>query len=553
MLRNLTINNFTLVKDLDIETSTGMSVVTGETGAGKSIMLDALSLTLGSRADTAMIALDAKRAEINATFDLTANDEAQRWLQERELSDDKICILRRVLTADGRSRGFINGAPSTLADMQALGNLLADIHSQHEHQSLLKPDTHRRLLDEFGAHNALQSKVQRYYRDYVQKQDRLQTLTGSDNSGSARLQLLQYQIEELNGHNLDETLDLEQEQKRLANAESILSHCHEAIGLCRDNDASNVSTMLARAVDQLTAIDDSALQGVIEMLTSSQIQVEEAIDDLVSITANFTADPQRLKEVEDSLSSIYELARKHRVVPTELVDLKTTIQKEMADLEYVDVEIESLQGELLEIDAHYQKAAKSLSKARLKSSVLLEQSVCEKLADLGMEGATFSILLKPRKESLHLHGFEDIEFLVSTNPKQPARPLARVASGGELSRISLAIQVVTANTSQVPTLVFDEVDVGIGGAVAEVVGSLLRHLGESAQIICVTHLPQVAAQGHHHLHVSKDSERDPMINIEDLKGTARISEVARMLGGIEITDQSLAHAEQMLADVRETN
>lgn len=553
MLRNLTINNFTLVKDLDIETSTGMSVVTGETGAGKSIMLDALSLTLGSRADTAMIALDAKRAEINATFDLTANDEAQRWLQERELSDDKICILRRVLTADGRSRGFINGAPSTLADMQALGNLLADIHSQHEHQSLLKPDTHRRLLDEFGAHNALQSKVQRYYRDYVQKQDRLQALTGSDNSGSARLQLLQYQIEELNGHNLDETLDLEQEQKRLANAESILSHCHEAIGLCRDNDASNVSTMLARAVDQLTAIDDSALQGVIEMLTSSQIQVEEAIDDLVSITANFTADPQRLKEVEDSLSSIYELARKHRVVPTELVDLKTKIQKEIADLEHVDVEIESLQGELLEVDAHYQKAAKSLSKARLKSSVLLEQSVCEKLADLGMEGATFSILLKPRKESLHLHGFEDIEFLVSTNLKQPARPLARVASGGELSRISLAIQVVTANTSQVPTLVFDEVDVGIGGAVAEVVGSLLRHLGESAQIICVTHLPQVAAQGHHHLHVSKDSERDPMINIEDLKGTARISEVARMLGGIEITDQSLAHAEQMLADVRETN
>ncbi|MDG2070552.1 MAG: DNA repair protein RecN, partial [Pseudomonadales bacterium] len=456
-------------------------------------------------------------------------------------------------TADGRSRGFINSAPSTLADMQALGNLLADIHSQHEHQSLLKPDTHRRLLDEFGAHNVLQSKVQRYYRDYVEKQDRLQALTGSDNSGSARLQLLQYQIEELNGHNLDETLDLEQEQKRLANAESILSHCHEAIGLCRDNDASNVSTMLARAVDQLTAIDDSALQGVIEMLTSSQIQVEEAIDDLVSITANFTADPQRLKEVEDSLSSIYELARKHRVVPTELVDLKTKIQKEIADLEHVDVEIESLQCELLEIDARYQKAAKSLSKARLKSSVLLEQSVCEKLADLGMEGATFSILLKPRKESLHLHGFEDIEFLVSTNPKQPARPLARVASGGELSRISLAIQVVTANTSQVPTLVFDEVDVGIGGAVAEVVGSLLRHLGESAQIICVTHLPQVAAQGHHHLHVSKDSERDPMINIEDLKGTARISEVARMLGGIEITDQSLAHAEQMLADVRETN
>ena len=289
------------------------------------------------------------------------------------------------------------------------------------------------------------------------------------------------------------------------------------------------------------------------MLTSSQIQVEEAIDDLVSIAGNFTADPLRLREVEDGLSFLYDLARKHRVAPTELADLQTRIQKEIADLEHVDVEIETLQGELLEINTHYQKAAESLSKARLKSSVVLEQAVCEKLADLGMEGATFSILLKPRKESLHLNGLEDVEFLVSTNPKQPARPLARVASGGELSRISLAIQVVTANTSRVPTLVFDEVDVGIGGAIAEVVGSLLRHLGESAQIICVTHLPQVAAQGHHHLLVTKDSERDPMINIEDLRGPARISEVARMLGGIEITDQSLAHAEQMLTDVSETN
>jgi DNA repair protein RecN (Recombination protein N) len=549
MLRNLTISNFTLVKDLDIEISPGMSVVSGETGAGKSIMLDALSLTLGSRADTAMIALDTKRAEINATFDVTANQEAQGWLKERELSDDKVCILRRVLTTDGRSRGFINGVPSTLADMQDLGNLLADIHSQHEHQSLLKPDTHRRLLDEFGAHNALRSKVQRYYRDYVQKHNRLQALAGSDNSSTSGLQLLQYQIDELNGHNLGETLDLEQEQKRLANAESILSHCHEAIGLCRDNDTNNVSAMLTRAVDQLAAIDDPALRGVIEMLTSSQIQVEEATNDLVSIAANFTVDPQRLKEIEDGLSFIYDLARKHRVAPTDLVDLQTRIQKKITDLEHVDVEIETLQNELLEIDTHYQKAAVSLSKARQKSSVVLEQAVCEKLADLGMDGATFSVLLKPRKEHLHLHGLEDIEFLVSTNPKQPARPLARVASGGELSRISLAIQVVTANTSRIPTLVFDEVDVGIGGAIAEVVGSLLRHLGESAQIICVTHLPQVAAQGHHHLQVTKNSEREQMINIEDLTGTVRISEIARMLGGIEITDQSLAHAEQMLADV----
>jgi DNA repair protein RecN (Recombination protein N) len=549
MLRNLTINNFTLVKDLDIEISPGMSVVTGETGAGKSIMLDALSLTLGSRADSAMIALDTNRAEINATFDVTTNHEAQRWLNERELSDDNVCILRRVLTSDGRSRGFINGVPSTLADMQDLGNLLADIHSQHEHQSLLKPDTHRRLLDEFGVHNALLSKVQRYYQDYVQKQDRLRVLVGSDSEGTARLQLLQYQIEELAGHNLSETLNLEQEQRRLANAESILSNCHEAIDLCRDNDGNNVSAMLIRTLDQLTAVDDPALLAVIEMLTSSQIQVEEAINDLASIADNFSADPGRLMEVEDRLSSIYDLARKHRVAPTELDDLQTKIQEEIASLEHADVEIETLQRELLEIDAHYQKAAALLSKARQKSSAVLEQAVCNKLADLGMGGSTFSILLKAKKEPLHLHGSEDIEFLVSTNPKQPVRPLARVASGGELSRISLAIQVVTANTSRVPTLVFDEVDVGIGGAIAEVVGSLLRHLGESAQIICVTHLPQVAAQGHHHLHVTKDNEREPMVNIEDLTGADRISEVARMLGGIKITDQSLAHAEQMLANI----
>ena len=551
MLCHLTIQNYTLVNELDIEFANGMTVVTGETGTGKSIMLDALALTLGSRADNAMIAQGSSRAEIHATFDIANNQEALLWLEQRDLGNDHTCILRRVINRDGRSRAFINGVPGTLNDISSFGNLLVDIHSQHEHQSLLKTDTHRRLLDEFGSLTDSAASVLECYQQHRKTDEHLQKLLQETDQGSSRLQLLNYQLGELvelNPAEGESTL-LEIEQKRLANIEDIKSYCQEVIQTCTEEEDINVSSVLSRAVERLTSIDDVALQPVIELLNSSQIQVDEAITDLKSMNRHYEADPERLLEVENRLSTLYSIARKHRVSPEELPALQESIQKEITTLSNIDEQITMLESELTTLKKRFQKAAGTLTKQRQAAAGALASAVTERLTQLGMTGAELSIQLNTRpEESIHPNGHEDIEFLISTNPDQPHRPLARIASGGELSRISLAIQVVTANTSRVPTLVFDEVDAGISGAIAEVVGAQVRGLGDQAQIICVTHLPQVAAQGHHHLQVSKSLESGRTITrVIPLKEKSRIEEIARMLGGINVTGQSLAHAAEMYA------
>ena len=551
MLCHLTIQNYTLVNELDIEFANGMTVVTGETGTGKSIMLDALALTLGSRADNAMIAQGSSRAEIHATFDIANNPEALLWLEQRDLGNDHTCILRRVINRDGRSRAFINGVPGTLNDISSFGNLLVDIHSQHEHQSLLKTDTHRRLLDEFGSLTDSAASVLECYQQHRKTDEHLQKLLKETDQGSSRLQLLNYQLGELvelNPAEGESTL-LEIEQKRLANIEDIKSYCQEVIQTCTEEEDINVSSVLSRAVERLTSIDDVALQPVIELLNSSQIQVDEAITDLKSMNRHYEADPERLLEVENRLSTLYSIARKHRVSPEELPALQESIQKEITTLSNIDAQITMLESELTTLKKRFQKAAGTLTKQRQAAAGALASAVTERLTQLGMTGAELSIQLNTRpEESIHPNGHEDIEFLISTNPDQPHRPLARIASGGELSRISLAIQVVTANTSRVPTLVFDEVDAGISGAIAEVVGAQVRGLGDQAQIICVTHLPQVAAQGHHHLQVSKSLESGRTITrVIPLKEKSRIEEIARMLGGINVTGQSLAHAAEMYA------
>ena len=551
MLCHLTIQNYTLVNELDIEFANGMTVVTGETGTGKSIMLDALALTLGSRADNAMIAQGSSRAEIHATFDIANNQEALLWLEQRDLGNDHTCILRRVINRDGRSRAFINGVPGTLNDISSFGNLLVDIHSQHEHQSLLKTDTHRRLLDEFGSLTDSAASVLECYQQHRKTDEHLQKLLQETDQGSSRLQLLNYQLGELvelNPAEGESTL-LEIEQKRLANIEDIKRYCQEVIQTCTEEEDINVSSVLSRAVDRLTSIDDVALQPVIELLNSSQIQVDEAITDLKSMTRHYEADPERLLEVENRLSTLYSIARKHRVSPEELPALQVSIQKEITTLSDIDEQISMLESELTTLKKRFQKAAGTLTKQRQAAADALASAVTERLTHLGMTGAELSIQLNARpEESIHPNGHEDIEFLISTNPDQPHRPLARIASGGELSRISLAIQVVTANTSRVPTLVFDEVDAGISGAIAEVVGAQVRGLGDQAQIICVTHLPQVAAQGHNHLRVSKSLESGRTITrVIPLKEKSRIEEIARMLGGINVTGQSLAHAAEMYA------
>ena len=552
MLVHLSVHNYAIVEHLDLELKRGMSVISGETGAGKSIMLDALGLTLGDRADSSVVRIGADKADILASFDLDDIPDARAWLAERDLDNDGPCILRRVITAEGRSRGYINGTPCPQGDLKALGELLIDIHSQHEHQSLLKLDTHRRLLDEYSGSQDLARQVQLAAQRWRQTRQSLERLSSSSDEQRARHQLLSYQLEELETLALgdDELEHLEQEHKNLANAEHLLGACRQVIELCSENDAGNVLSALTSSLQRLTGFQNQpgALGEAVNLLSSAQIQVEEAVGELNRFLDHFDSDPQRQQTLEERLDSIYTLARKHRVQPPELPALQQRLFEELESLNADDTALEQLSEELAAYERHYREKAEQLSASRQHAADSLAEAVEAEIQRLGMPGGKFSVVLKTAADGdLMPHGLEQVEFLVSANPGQPLRPLAKVASGGELSRISLAIQVITAQTSRIPTLVFDEVDVGIGGPTAEVVGQLLRRLGERGQVLTVTHLPQVAAQGHHHLFVHKArGAEETHTAVAALDGGERVEEIARMLGGLDLTEQALAHARQMI-------
>ena len=552
MLVHLSVQNYAIVEHLDLELDKGMSVITGETGAGKSIMLDALGLTLGDRADSGVVRPGADKADILASFDIREIPEAQAWLKERDLEQEGLCILRRVITAEGRSRGYINGSPCPQADLKALGELLIDIHSQHEHQSLLKPDTHRRLVDAYAGATELARQVQLAALRWRQTRNELERISQSGDEQRARHQLLSYQLEELDNLSLgeNELEALEQEHKNLANAESLLSNCRLAIDVCSESDAGNVLSALNTALTRLqnTANAPTALNEAANLLSSAQIQVEEAVSELNRFLDHFDADPQRLQFLDERLNSIYSLARKHRIQPAELLTLKQQLSDELQSLNADDQALERLSEELTAYQALYEQKAVQLSQKRQEAAKRLAQSIEKEMQSLGMPGGRLQIDLKPLSSSEpNANGLEVLEFLVSANPGQPLKGLAKVASGGELSRISLAIQVITAQTSRVPTLVFDEVDVGIGGPTAEVVGQLLRRLGERGQVLTVTHLPQVAAQGHQHLFVHKvRGKHSTHTAVSKLSDDKRIEEIARMLGGVDLTDESLAHARKLV-------
>lgn len=552
MLVHLSVHNYAIVEHLDLELARGMSVITGETGAGKSIMLDALGLTLGDRADSGVVRPGADKADILATFDLGDIPEARTWLAERDLDTDGPCILRRVITAEGRSRGYINGTPCPLGDLKALGELLIDIHSQHEHQSLLKTDTHRRLLDEYAGATDLARQVQLAAQRWRQTRQELERLSNSGDEQRAQHQLLSYQLEELENLNLGENeLELlEQEHKNLTNAEALFGICRHVIDHCSESDSGNVLSALTVSLNRLTAVQNApkALAEAANMIASAQIQVEEAVGELNRFLDHFDADPARLQQLEERLDALYTLARKHRVHPSELADLQQRLMEELEGLNANDESIARLGDELAAYARHYQEKASELSRLRQQAATQLAGAVELEIQRLGMPGGRFSIELRPNSgEDLLPQGLEQVELLVSANPGQPLKALAKVASGGELSRISLAIQVITAQTSRIPTLVFDEVDVGIGGPTAEIVGQLLRRLGERGQVLTVTHLPQVAAQGHHHLFVHKVRNSDATHTaVASLGKRERVEEVARMLGGIDLTKESLAHARKMV-------
>ncbi|NMY40717.1 DNA repair protein RecN [Pseudomonas sp. WS 5013] len=551
MLVHLSVHNYAIVEHLDLELQRGMSVITGETGAGKSIMLDALGLALGDRADSGVVRPGADKADILASFDLEDIAEARAWLAERDLDNDGPCILRRVITSEGRSRGYINGAPCPLGDLKALGELLIDIHSQHEHQSLLKPDTHRRLLDEYAGSQELARQVQLAAQRWRQTRQELQRLSSSGDEQRARHQLLSYQLEELENLALgdNELEQLEQEHKALSNAEQLLGACRQVLDLCSESDAGNVLSALTASLNRLGGFSDQpALGEATNLLASAQIQVEEAIGELNRFIDHFDADPQRQQLLEERLDAIYGLARKHRVQPFELAELQQRLLQELEGLNADDEAVERLGEELAAYERHYREKADELSTLRQQAASRLAEAVQAEMQTLGMPGGRFSIELQAgSSDEPQPQGLEQVEFLVSANPGQPLKSLAKVASGGELSRISLAIQVITAQTSRVPTLVFDEVDVGIGGPTAEVVGQLLRRLGERGQVLTVTHLPQVAAQGHQHLFVHKARGQDStQTAVACLTPDGRVEEIARMLGGVDLTEESLAHARKMV-------
>jgi DNA repair protein RecN (Recombination protein N) len=554
VLTHLTINNYAIAESLDIELHNGMTVITGETGAGKSIMLDALGLALGDRADANALRPGAEKAEISASFDISAIKNARQWLAERELEQDNDCLLRRVISKDGRSRAFINGQPATLQDLRSLGDLLVDIYSQNAHQSLLDKQQQRALLDAFAGAANLADDVRHIAQRYQQSQQELQKIIRNRDEQSARAELLRYQLEELDQLNLssDELSKLEAEQKQLANGENLMNACQLAIALCEggDDQVSNpVTRQLQQALKALTQQDSPDLRDSIYMLDSALIQVQEAAGNIQDFLDRFDLNPERLLFIEQRLGAIYEMARKHRIHASQLHELQNELQNELNGYSGGDQRINELQAECEKLEKDYRSKAAQLSKSRQTAAGKLEKAVAGQLKLLSMNGCKFVVAITQREHSApHANGLEDIEFLISTNPAAAPNSLAKVASGGELSRIGLAIQVITVQTSSIPTLVFDEVDVGIGGATAAVVGKLLRELGSKGQVICVTHQPQVASQGHQHFNVrkivDKKSARTEMVV---LNGEEKVEEIARMLGGLEITEQTRAHAKEMLA------
>ncbi len=554
MLTHLNIQNFTLVDHLDLDLKPGMTVITGETGAGKSIVLDALGQTLGDRADGERVRVGANRADICATFDTRKIPAAAEWLVSNDLQQadhPHECLLRRVVASDGKSKAYINGQSATLQQLRTLGEMLIDIHSQHEHQSLLVKDTHRRLIDEFAGQTDLAKQVRQAWREWQSRLEYFVHLRDNAAEVNARFQLLSYQVDELEqlGLQTGELTKLEAEQRSLANAEEILRGSQQLAAFCGD-DEQGLSINLHRALHILRNLPEKsgALKNAEELLTSAQIQVEEAQHEIDHHIDSFALDPTRLQQVDERLSAIYDLARKHRIQSEELPDLIDKLSAELEQLQGGDAKLDQLAQQVAQAEKIYRQLAEQLSSKRAKAGTSLAKQVNEQLKSLAMENAKFSVSLIPLGDKPGANGLEEVEFLISTNPGQAPRPLGKIASGGELSRISLAIQVVTAQTSAIPTLVFDEVDVGIGGATGDVVGQLLRQLGERGQVICVTHLAQVASKGHQHLQVVKTaSKKSAESTLVELGGDVRVEEIARMLGGLKITDQSLAHAREILA------
>lgn len=552
MLAQLTISNFAIVRELEIDFQRGMTAITGETGAGKSIAIDALGLCLGGRAEADMVRQGATRADICARFSLKDTPSALRWLVENELDEGQECLLRRVINSDGRSRGFINGTAVPLSQLRDLGQLLIQIHGQHAHQMLLKPEHQKVLLDAYAGENDLRQEMAQAYRQWHQSCRTLAQHQQLSQERESRRELLQYQLKELNEFApvAGEYENIDEEYKRLANSGQLLSTSQQALMLLADGEDSTLLAQLHIAqqhVSELISMDDK-LTGVYTLLEEASIQISEASDELRHYSERLDLDPNRLYELEQRLSRQIALARKHHISPEELPAFHQQMLEEQRLLD----EQESDQDELVQkVAVHHRAAlacAEKLHDRRSHFARELSGLISESMHTLSMPHGQLSIEVQFNADHLTAEGADRIDFRVTTNPGQPLQPLSKVASGGELSRIALAIQVITARKMDTPALIFDEVDVGISGPTAAVVGKMLRQLGESTQVMCVTHLPQVAGCGHQHFYVSKETDGAMTeTHMRPLDKRARLQELARLLGGSEVTRNTLANAKELLA------
>jgi DNA repair protein RecN (Recombination protein N) len=555
LLRHLQIRDFAVIEELEVQFDDGMTVFTGETGAGKSIIVDALGLVLGDRADSSIIRSHCDSTEITAIFEINNYQSIKDTLEEQGIKFEEELILRRVINRDGRSRAYINSTPVPAQQLRELGESMVDIHGQHAHQSLLKRDIQRQLLDEFGQHNETVQQIIDHYLEWQTTNAELARLIGHDEDRDARLALLQYQVQELEALNPvpAEIAALEDEHTRLANINRLLESCQQALNQLTDDEHAilrqlNIVQHELRGVVRF----DQKLTSVTDMLESAGIQINEAGSELMHYLDTLDQDPDRMHTVEERIDTLHDIARKHKVKPEELAVQLQKLRSDLKDLEDSEQRLADLEKAREIALEKYWNTADKLHALRTTAAKKLGTTIKDKLKELGMPGSRFQIEIQQiEKNTPQRYGMDKIEYLVAINPGQPMYPLNKVASGGELSRISLAIQVIASKDKALPTLIFDEVDAGIGGAVAEIVGNLLHSLAVNRQVFCVTHLPQVAALGDNHLLVNKSTHAETTLTqIVALNREERIEEIARMLGGLKITEQSLAHAREMLAGGR---
>jgi DNA repair protein RecN (Recombination protein N) len=553
MLRGLQVRDFAIVDRIEVDFDGGMTVLTGETGAGKSILVDALGLVLGDRGSQQLVRTGAKRAEFSAEFAIGEMPAVSSWLEEQALDEGNTCFLRRVINADGRSRAFINGNAVAVQQLKTLGEMLLDIHGQHFHQSLGKREVQRDLLDHFGGLLEQRSATESAFAAWRELDEHVNRLLNADADRASRLDLLTFQLQELDALAMTpgEFGELQSERQKLANSGRLAEGVSSALDDLFDAENGNANSAIAsasRAVESIAEYD-AELRSVVELLESASIQVSEATESLRRYGESVDMDPARRDEVEERLDALFVTARKHRVAPEKILDLQQRLQAEHDELSNAEERGRELEQQAEAARAQFLDLAVALSNARKVAANSFSDAVTEAMSGLGMPGGVFEISIALLEaDNARSWGIDDIEFRISANPGQPPMPLAKVASGGELSRMSLAIQVIASDGSNIPTMVFDEVDSGVGGGVAEMVGRRLQQLGDSRQVLCVTHLPQVASLADRHFRISKVTDGEvTRTGIQALDTDERTQELARMLGGVEITKKTLEHAAEMLA------